>query len=220
MRDHLALRTEATSHNVTDCGVPTAIEWLPQLREAMGTVTDRDLTVQQDSLETFIDRGPLRQLAEPTRLPTGQRIPGLKLDHPRQLAVMHALVRFAHIASGATCTTKDLHPAATAALDVSPDQYRLASRRDDLSTLRATGLVENIAPSRRHRLLPKGYRICVLFLKLFERVSAPLTAGLLRPLAADVALAEQKRHRLDRLYQHIATDLDALLREVGLRRVA
>jgi hypothetical protein len=35
----------------------------------------------------------LRQLAEPTRLPNGKRIPSLKLDHPRQLALMHALVR-------------------------------------------------------------------------------------------------------------------------------
>jgi hypothetical protein len=220
VRDHLALRTEATSNNVTDFGVPKAIASLPQLREAMGTVTDRYLTVQQDILETFIDRGQLRQLAEPTRLPNGKRIPGLKLDHPRQLAVMHALVRFAHIAGGDTFTTKELHPAAAAALDMSPDQYRLASLRYDLSKLRAKHLVEKVAHSRRYRLVPAGYRICVLFLKLFERVYAPLTAGLLRPLAADAALAEQQRHRLDRLYQQVATDLDALLREVGLRRVA
>jgi len=37
----------------------------------------------------------LRKLAEPTITPTGKRIPGLKLDHPRQLALMHAVVRFA-----------------------------------------------------------------------------------------------------------------------------
>lgn len=55
--------------------------------------------VQQDILETFIDRGQLRQLAEPTILPGGKRIPSLKLHHPRQLALMHALVRFAHVAA-------------------------------------------------------------------------------------------------------------------------
>jgi hypothetical protein len=58
------------------------------------------LNVQQDILETFVDRGQLRKLAEPTITSTGKRIPGLKLDHPRQLALMHALVRFAHIAAG------------------------------------------------------------------------------------------------------------------------
>lgn len=220
VRDHLGLRTEATSNNVADFGVPKAIDHLPQLREAMAAVTDRYLTVQQDILETFVDRGQLRQLAEPTRLANGKRIPGLKLDHPRLLAVMHALVRFAHIAGGDTFTTKDLHPAAAAALDATTDQYRLASLRYDLSKLRAKRLVEKVDHTRRYRLLPHGYRICVLFLKLFERVYAPLTAGLLRPVATDAALAEDKRHRLDRLYQRIVTDLDALLRAVGLGAAA
>jgi hypothetical protein len=220
VRDHLALRTEATSNNVTDFGVPKAIDSLPELRTAMATVTDRYLTVQQDILETFIDRGQLRQLAEPTRLANGKRIPGLKLDHPRQLALMHALVRFAHIAGRDTFTTKDLHPAAAAVLNSTTDQYRLGSLRYDLSKLRAKRLVEKVQHSRRYRLLPQGYRICVLFLKLFERVYAPLTAGLLRPIAADTAVAEENRHRLDRLYHRIVTDLDALWRAVGLRSAA
>jgi hypothetical protein len=220
VRDHLALRTEATSNNVRDFGVPKAIEQLPQLRDAMAAVTDRYLTVQQDILETFVDRGQLRHLAEPTRLPNGKRLPGLKLDHPRQLALMHALVRFAHVAGGDTFTTRDLHPRAAAALDATADQYRLASVRYDLSKLRAKGLVDKLPHSRRYRLLPKGYTICVVFLKLFERVYAPLTAGLLHPVATDARLADEKRHRLDRLYQRVVTDLDALLNAVGLKIAA
>jgi hypothetical protein len=115
---------------------------------------------------------------------------------------------------------RDLHEPAAAALEVTPDQYRLSSLRYDLSKLRAKRLVERVPHSRRYRLLPTGYRICVLFLKLFERVYAPLTAGLLRPVAADAYVAEQKRHQLDRLYQRIVTDLDALWRAVGLRSAA
>jgi hypothetical protein len=220
VRDHLGLRTEATSNNVRDLGVPKAIDSLPQLRDTMAAVTDRYLTVQQDILETFIDRGQLRQLGEPTHLANGKRIPGLKLDHPRQLAVMHALVRFAHIAGGDTFTTKELHPAAAAALDLTTEQYRLASLRYDLSKLRAKRLVERVEHSRRYRLLPDGYRLCVLFLKLFERIYAPLTAGLLRPVASDARLTDQRRHQLDRLYQRIISDLDALWRAVGLRSAA
>jgi hypothetical protein len=220
VRDHLLLRTEATSNNVRDFGVPKGIEAVPQLREAMAAVTDRYQSVQQDILETFVDRGQLRQLAEPTHLPNGKRVPGLKLDHPRQLAVMHALVRFAHIAAGDTFTTRDLHAPAAAALEARTEQYRLASLRYDLSKLRAKGLVERVPHTRRYRLLPQGYTICLVFLKLFERVYAPLTAGLLDPVAADARLAEQKRHRLDRLYQRIVTDLDALLRAVGLKTAA
>ena len=219
VRDHLLLRTEATSNNVRDFGVPKA-DAVSQLRAAMAAVTDRYQSVQQDILETFVDRGQLRQLAEPTRLPNGKRVPGLKLDHPRQLALMHALVRFAHIAAGDTFTTRDLQAPAAAALDVSTDQYCLASLRYDLSKLRAKGLVERIPHARRYRLVAQGYTICLVFLKLFERVYAPLTAGLLDPVAADARLAEKKRHRLDRLYHRIVTDLDALLRAVGLRTAA
>jgi hypothetical protein len=59
---------------------------------------------------------------------------------------------------------------AAAALDSTTDAYRLGSLRYDLSKLRAKRLVEKIHHSRRYRLLPDGSRICVLFLKLFERV--------------------------------------------------
>jgi hypothetical protein len=47
-----------------------------------------------------------------------------------------------------------------------------------------------------------------------------LTAGLLRPIAADAALADQNCHRLDGLYQRISADLDALLSAIGLRLAA
>jgi hypothetical protein len=80
-------------------------------------------------------RGQLRKLTEPTVLPSGKRIPGLKLDNPRQLALMHALVRFAHIAAGSTFTTAELYPYALAALQISADQYSLASLRYDLSKI-------------------------------------------------------------------------------------
>jgi hypothetical protein len=49
-------------------------------------------------------------------LPSGKRIPGLKLDHARQLALMHALVCFAHIAAGNTFTTAELYGNASAIL--------------------------------------------------------------------------------------------------------
>jgi hypothetical protein len=45
--------------------------------------------------------------------------------------------------------------------------------------------------------------VCLIFLKLFERVYAPLTAGLLAPVAGDARLAADKRHKLDRLYQRL-----------------
>ena len=90
----------------------------------------------------------------------------------------------------------------------------------DLSKLLAKGLVERIPQSRRYRMVGRGYSICVAFRKLFEKIYAPLTAGLLKPFRGDCALAEVKRCQLDRLYQRVCDDLEALLRAVGLRVAA
>jgi hypothetical protein len=49
-------------------------------------------------------------------------------------------------------------------------------------------------------------------LKLFERVYAPLTAGLLRPIKADARLEFQRLSQLDRLYQRVIDDLDTVIR--------
>jgi hypothetical protein len=183
--------------------------WRPSVTSTSG--------VQQDILETFVDGGQLRQLAAPTLLPNGKRVPGLKLDHSRPLALMHALVRFAYLAGGNTFTTADLYPHTLAALGLSAAQYPLASLRYDLSKLRAKGLVEKVPHTRRYRLCPQGYSLCLVFLKLFERIYAPLTAGLLQPYSPDSKLPPHKRTQLDRLYQKIVDDLDQLLRAVGLK---
>jgi hypothetical protein len=220
VRDDRLLRTEPATNNVYDYGVKKDVENLPRLRTRMSEIIDNYHNVQQDVLETFIDRGQLRKLAEPTILPGGRRIPGLKLDHPRQLAVMHSLVRFANIAAGGRFTTADLYIPALEALGVTESHYSLASFRYDLSKLRAKGLVEKIPRSRRYRLVGKGYSICVAFLKLFEKIYAPLTAGLLAPFRSDRLLAEEKRCALNRLYQRICDDLDQLFRAVGLNVAA
>jgi hypothetical protein len=68
-----------------------------------------------------------------------------------------------------------------------------------------------------NRLLPQGYSICVVFLKLFERIYAPLTAGLLRPFGSDLNLQETRRSQLDRLYARVVSCRDKLLVAVGLK---
>ena len=216
VRDHVILRTEPASNNVTDYGVNKAIEHLPALRDKMAAVIDNYLDVQQDILETFVDRGQLRKLTKPTLTPTGKRVPGLKLDNPRQLALMHALVRFAQIPAARTFSTAEIYPHAVAALGSTTEQYSLASLRYDLSKLRVKGLVEKLPRSRRYHLLAEGYSVCLIFLKLFERVYAPLTAARLRPVPGDAALPPRKHSLLDRLYQRFNAALDRLLHAVGL----
>src|SRR5207245_3490912 len=99
-----------------------------------------------------------------------KRIPGLRPDHPRQLALMQALVRFSHLAAQDSFSTVEVHSDTAEALGRTTTDYTLASLRYDLSKLRAKGLVERLNKSRRYRLTPAGYRICVVYLKLFEKI--------------------------------------------------
>jgi hypothetical protein len=75
----------------------------------------------------------------------------------------------------------------------------LASLRYDLSKskLRAKRLIVKLPRSRRYQLLPQAYSLCLVFLKLFERIYAPLTAGLLGPVTGDARLQAKHRSQLD-----------------------
>ncbi len=108
VRDDRILRTEPATNSVYDYGVNKDVENLPQLRERMSGIIANYHNLQQDILETFVDREQLRKLAEPPSFPT-----------------------------------------------------------------------EN--------------SICLVFLKFFERIYAPLTAGLMVPFRGGRILVEQKR---------------------------
>ena len=92
--------------------------------------------------------------------------------------------------------------------------------RYELWKLRAKGLIEKLPHSRRYRLLPNGYRICLLFLKLFDKIYAPLTAGLLHPYSGDRTMTADRLHQLDKLYQSVIAALDQLVAAVGLKLAA
>jgi hypothetical protein len=221
VRDHDVLRFETASNDVKgDYGINKAVKNVVTLREKLQGITERYQNVQQDILETFLDRGELRKLGEPTLRLNGKRIPGLKLDHPRQLAGMSSLVRFSHVAAGDTFTTAELQAAAAEALGITAEQCPLGALRYELWKLRAKGLVEKLPHSRRYQLLPNGYRICLLFLKLFDKIYAPLTAGLLHPYPGDRTMTDDRLHQLDKLYPSVAAALDELVAAVGLKLAA
>ncbi len=217
VRDDSNLRTEPATNNVTDYGVGKALENLPELKGKLSAIIDRYHDVQQDILESFVDRGQIQTLIQPTVLPNGKRIPGLKLDHPRQLALMHALVRFSHLAAQDSFSTAEVHTDTAEALGLTTSQYTLGSLRYDLSKLRAKGLVRRLDKSRRYRLTADGYRICVVYLKLFEKLFAPLTSSILKPFKDDRRLVNFKTSPLDKLYRAVLASLDQLVDAVGLK---
>ena len=219
-RDNLVLRTETTSYHTPDLGVNKGVEHLPELRQTMTAANDRYLDVQHDVLETFVDRGQLNELRQPTVSPSGRRTPGLKLDDPRLLAVLQALTCFALLAGRGRFRTTDLHATAAEALGKTTETYTLGQLRYDLAKLRGKGLVERIAGTQVYRLPSQGYRIAVLYLKLFHRIYAPLTAGILDPVPWDDRLPPERRASLDRLYAAVDRALAQLCESVGVQLAA
>jgi hypothetical protein len=220
VRDHRVLRNEATSYNTLDLGVGKSIRNLPQLRRVMRGINDRYLAIQQDVLETYVDRGQLARLRQPTITASGRRTPGLKLDDPRLLAVMQALTCFVHLSRGGRFRTRDLHQRAAEGLGLTTATYRLGQLRYDLAKLRAKGLVVKVPKTQTYQLTPQGFRISVLFLKLFHRVYAPFSAATLEPLAHDALLPDDRRCALDQLYAGVDHALDQLLGHLGFSLAA
>jgi hypothetical protein len=212
-------RVEVGTNDITDFkGLLKGVENLPLARERFSQITSNCRNAQQDILETFLDRGELERLRQPTAVGK-KRTPGLKLDNARQLAPMQALVAFSHILAG-QFTTADLYPRVLQILGRSPEEYKLNSLRYDLSKLRAKELVEKIPRSRRYQFTGQGYRLSIVYLKLFEKLYAPLTAGMIHPCPNDNLLPLHRTTALDQRYLAVKQALDNLVHEIGLEVAA
>src|ERR1051326_1778637 len=60
-------------------------------------------------------------------------------------------------------------------------------------------------------------RICVVYLKVFEKLYAPLLNGILKPFKDDAQRHNNRTSLLDRVYRTVSSALDLLVDAVGLR---
>jgi hypothetical protein len=84
-----------------------------------------------------------------------------------------------------------VHATTAEALGKTTDRYPLGQLYYDRAKLRGKGLVERVAGTQSYRLASEGYRISVLYLKLFHRIYAPLTARVLEPVPWDDRLPRE-----------------------------
>lgn len=212
--DGVGLRTESTAYQLQDLHMPKNLKNMPRLRQILSTANDRYLSVQQDVLLSYVDRGQMQQLRQPTVSPTGRRTPGLRIDDPRLIAVLQAITRFAYLAGHGCFRTKDL------LLDVqnglNNPSYTLGQLRYDLNKLRGKGLVVRLPGTQTYQLTDQGYEIAILYLKLFQRLYAPLTAAILDPIAADNKVLTRQLTKLDRLYAAVDHALKRLTAHLGV----
>lgn len=212
------LRTEATCFQLSNLNLPKNIDHLPRVRNLFAASIERYHNVQQDILETFVDRGQLEQLRQATVTPSGRRTPGMRLDDPRLLAVLHALAAFVHLIGKGCFRTKDLLDDVRQALG--QPGYTLSQLRYDLAKLRGKGLLQRVPRTQTYQLVDPGYRLAVLYLKLYHRLYAPLTAAILEPYPLDNELPNSRRVKIDRLYAAVDRTLTQLADHVGIAQPA
>lgn len=194
----IGLRNESASYQLKDLSIAKHINNLPKLREVMNTANNRCLQVQQDILASYVDRGQLQELRQPSVTPNGRRVPGMRVDDPRLLAVLNAILCFSYLAGKGGFRTRDL--LVDVQQHLTDPQYTLAKLRYDLGKLRGKGLVCRRPKTQMYQLSQEGYRIGVFYLKLYQQMYAPLTAGILDPVRTDNQVLTNRQTKLDRLY--------------------
>jgi hypothetical protein len=214
VKEHTLLRTETSCFQLRDLSVPKDIQNLPKLRTVLERSNDRYLEAQQDVLASPIDRGQLERLRQPTVTAAGRRTPGRRLDDARLLALLQAVTCFVYLVGKGGFRTADLLPDMQRALD-NPG-YRLSQLRYDLAKLRGKGLVRRVPRTQRYELASEGYRLAVLYQKLYHRLYAPLTASILEPVPTDNLIPRSRKAKLDRLYEAVDKALQELSKGVGI----
>jgi hypothetical protein len=211
----VGLRTESTSYHLpADLGIRKHIDNLPRVRAVLDTANNRYQDVQQDVLGSYVDRGQLEQLRQPSISASGRRIPGLHIDDPRLLAVLQAILCFAYLVGKGCFRTKDLLVDVRKAL-CNPN-YTLSQLRYDLSKLRGKGLVARSPGTQAYQLSNEGYRIGFFYLKLYLKMYAPLTAAICDPVPADNFILKHRQAKLDRLYGAVDEALQKLAAYLGM----
>jgi len=214
VKDGVGLRTESASYQLKDLSIPKNINNLPKLREAMDCANERYLSVQQDILASYVDRGQLEQLRQPSISPTGRRVPGLHIDDPRLMAVLQAMLCFAYLVGKGVFRTKDLLADVQRALG--NPQYSLAQLRYDLSKLRGKGFVIRLVRTQCYQVSSEGYRIGIFHLKLYQQMYAPLTSAICDPVPADNRVLTSRQTKLDRLYVAVDKAVQNLATHLGM----
>ena len=139
----------------------------------LSEITDNYLNVQQDILETFIDRGQLRHLTQPTitstiiaddmleNLPAASQVGktlvgGIDLNKSRMRWVVEGVIALSALPAGFTASDLAAHVCAISGQSLS--QYGPRRAAYDLKKLRGKRIVRRIGQTCRYEPLPVGLR--------------------------------------------------------------
>lgn len=167
--DH-ALRTETTINNSRDFGLGRLLKNLPALRAIGFTANRRLLEVETISQDCTLAEGVFDQVTKP-QLINNQRVPALRFDDVRVMALFQVLCLFLTLPDG--FRNASMRQWTAQALGVSPEDYPGGRMTYDLRRLRLHGLIERIPHSHRYRVTDLGIRVALFFTKVHARILRP-----------------------------------------------
>jgi hypothetical protein len=203
------LRTECTVNNTYDVGVQRSLRNLVALRQKMADINQRYLQWLDPISLSLVEDGALASLSETTVVGM-RRIPGIKIENRRLMAVVQSLPHFCNVTAG--FTTQSLREQAVATHRVEKE-YTLSQVRYDLGKLRAKGLIERVPGQHRYRLTCVGLNTCALLTKLRSSFFGPLLS-LARRSRPDTMF--DTTSTINHCYRSIDGALKTLMAEVGI----
>ncbi|HTT90763.1 MAG TPA: hypothetical protein VMF65_14515 [Acidimicrobiales bacterium] len=183
-KEHRALRTELVISDTKDFGVGRRVngENWHALREVGQAADARLCQAEASDAAPAPDVAAFEQVALPSETPDGLHAPGLRFGDRRVMALLSAIVGFAHLFVGFDNPT--LARLVGGILDM---PYTSRQATYDLRRLRRKGIIARIPHTHRYYLTPLGRRVAVLFTKAHARVLAPGLAWLDPGLSPDIA---------------------------------
>ncbi|MCI0602630.1 hypothetical protein L0156_06415, partial [bacterium] len=119
---------------------------------------------------SLVEDGALESLSETTVVGM-RRIPGIKIENRRLMAVVQSLPHFCNVPAG--FTTQSLREQAVQT-HLLQKEHTLSQVRYDLGKLRAKGLIEKVPGQHRYRLTCVGLNTRALLTKLRSNFFGPL----------------------------------------------
>jgi hypothetical protein len=169
-KEERALRTETTINNTRDFGIGRLLHNLPALRAIGFAANRRVLEVETISQDCALADGVFDQVTQPQRV-EGQRVPGLRFDDGRVLALLQVLCLFLVLPEGFRNAT--MRQWMAQALGVDAETYSAGRMTYDLRRLRLHRLIERIPHTHRYRVTNLGIRVALFFTKVHSRILRP-----------------------------------------------
>jgi hypothetical protein len=183
-KEHRALRIETVIGDTRDFGIGrrvNAANWRA-LRAVGDQANQRLCDAQAADAQPAPDIATFTAITAASSTPDGQHAPALRFGDARVMAVLAAIVGFAHLLAG--FDNAGLVARVCALLDA-PYTHRQATY--DLRRLRRKGLIIRLPGHHRYQLTELGRSVAVLFTKAYGRVLTPGIAALDPRLPSDIA---------------------------------